>query len=203
MAGVRLGVGNSWVGIKAVVQGMREVQMLTFATFAAVMALTAASVEKGQVAPDFALRSLKGAEVRLSEELKHGPVAVVVLRGFPGYQCPLCNRQMQDFIKNQKMFEGERVLFIYPGPPDNLEARAKEFAADKSLPENFDLLLDPDYKFTNSYGLRWDAPKETAYPSTYLIGKDGKVFFSKISKSHGGRMDASELAKVLNPPPAK
>ncbi|BDC48111.1 peroxiredoxin [Bryobacterales bacterium F-183] len=177
--------------------------MLTFTTFAIAALMAAGMVEKGSAAPDFALQSLRGKQVRLSEELKHGPVALVVLRGFPGYQCPLCNRQVQDFIRNQKMFEGERVLFVYPGPPDNLEARAKEFAADKSLPENFDMLLDPDYKFTNQYGLRWDAPKETAYPSTYLIGKDGKVFYSKISMSHGGRTDAAEIAKILNPPPAQ
>lgn len=180
--------------------------MLTFATLAvlALTTTTGAMVEKGQMAPDFALRSLRGTDVRLSDELKHGPVTLVVLRGFPGYQCPLCNRQVQDFIRNQRLFEGERVLFVYPGPPDSLEARAKEFAADKSLPANFDLLLDPDYKFTNLYGIRWDAPKETAYPSTYLIAKDGKVFFSKVSMSHGGRTDAGEVAKILNPaPPSK
>ena len=68
---------------------------------------------------------------------------------------------------------------------------------DKQLPENFDLVLDPDYEFTNLYGLRWDAPKETAYPSTFLLDQQGKVFFAKVSKSHGGRTNAAELIEAL------
>ena len=51
----------------------------------------------------------------------------------------------------------------------DLGAKANEFLADKKLPENFDLVLDPGYEFTNMYGFRWDAPHETAYPSTFLI----------------------------------
>ena len=35
-------------------------------------------------------------------------------------------------------------------------------ASDKKLPDNFDLVLDPGYEFTNLCGLRWDAAHETA-----------------------------------------
>lgn len=55
------------------------------------------------------------------------------------------------------------------------------------------MLLDPDYEFTNLYGLRWDAPRETAYPSTFLIDGHGVIFFSKIVKEHGGRTTAAEI----------
>ena len=51
---------------------------------------------------------------------------------------------------------------VYAGPPQNLGALATEFLANKNFPENFDMLLDPGYEFTNLYGLRWDAPHETA-----------------------------------------
>jgi hypothetical protein len=43
----------------------------------------------------------------------------------------------------------------------------------KKLPADFDLVLDPGYDFTNTYGLRWNAPNETAYPSTFLINREG------------------------------
>ena len=153
----------------------------------------------GDKAPDFTLSTLQGRRVRLSEVSAKALVVLVVLRGYPGYQCPLCNQQAHDFLKNAQGFADAkvRVVLVYPGPPDNLGTRATEFVSDKKLPENFDLLLDPGYEFTNLYGLRWDAPNETAYPSTFLIDQKGTVFFSKISKTHGGRTKAAELLEVL------
>ena len=127
----------------------------------------------GEQAPDFTLATMQGKKVTLSALTAKTPVVLVVLRGYPGYQCPLCNLQVRDFIKNSAGFAeaGVRVLLVYPGPGEKLDERAKEFLMDKQLPENFDLVLDPDYEFTNLYGLRWDAPKETAYPSTFQIGR--------------------------------
>ena len=65
------------------------------------------------------------------------------------------------------------------------------------MPANFELLLDPGYEFTNLYSLRWDAPHETAYPSTLLIDRHGVVFFSKTVKEHGGRTKATEILDAL------
>ncbi len=53
----------------------------------------------GEKAPDFALSTPEGKSVRLSEMASKGPVVLVVLRGYPGYQCPYCNRQVQEFIQ--------------------------------------------------------------------------------------------------------
>jgi peroxiredoxin len=92
----------------------------------------------------------------------------------------------------------ELVVLVYPGPPQDLGAKANEFLADKKLPENFDLVLDQGYEFTNMYGLRWDAPHETAYPSTFLIDRQGVIFFSKIVKEHGGRTTAAEILDALS-----
>lgn len=156
----------------------------------------------GEKAPDFTLSTPEGKSIRLSEETAKGPVVLVVLRGYPGYQCPLCNQQAHDFLKNAQGFLDARVrvILVYPGPPENLGSRASEFLADKKLPAHFSLLLDPDYQFTNAYGLRWDAPKETAYPSTFLLDQKGIVFFAKISKTHGGRTKAGELLEILAKP---
>lgn len=40
----------------------------------------------GDAAPDFALTSVAGQTVRLAELTPAGPVLLVVLRGYPGYQ---------------------------------------------------------------------------------------------------------------------
>ncbi len=167
---------------------------------AAVMQLAAAAPPMvGEKAPDFALSTVAGKSVRLSELVANGPVVLVVLRGYPGYQCPFCNRQAQDFIEKSQAFAdaGARVVLVYPGSPQDLGMRANEFLADKKLPDNIEMLLDPGYEFTKLYGLRWDAPNETAYPSTFLIDRQGVVFFSKIVKEHGGRTTAAEILDAL------
>ncbi len=153
----------------------------------------------GEQARDFALKSLDSKTVKLSALTKEGPVVLLVLRGYPGYQCPICTRQVGDFVRNASGFAEKkaRVVMVYPGPADNLTQYAKEFARGKTLPENFYLLTDPDYKFTNAYALRWDAPRETAYPSTFVIGDDNKISFAKISKKHGGRTSATEVLKEV------
>ncbi len=48
----------------------------------------------GDKAGDFMLTTLDRKPVQLSKQLAHGPVVLVVLRGWPGYQCPICTRQV-------------------------------------------------------------------------------------------------------------
>ena len=97
-----------------------------------------------------------------------------------------------------KKFEAlnANLVLVYPGPAQGLKAHAQEFIRGKTLPGNFYLVLDPDYDFTVAYGLRWEAKNETAYPSTFVIGQDGKVQFAKISTTHGGRATAEEVLNV-------
>ena len=153
----------------------------------------------GDRAPDFELTSLSGAQVRLSGTLQKGPVVLVMLRGYPGYQCPICTAQVGQMLNKTKQLQnaGANVLLVYPGPADGLKARAAEFVQGKDIPANFNLLLDPDYKFTNLYGLRWDAPRETAYPATFVLDKNGNVLFAKVSQSHGDRAKIDDVLAAL------
>ena len=152
-------------------------------------------------APDFTLATPTGKAVTLStEEGGHGLV-LVILRGFPGYQCPYCVKQVHDFVEHASDFKAknERVLLVYPGPPADLDQHAKEFLEKQAgLPSNVVLVMDPDYKVTNLYGLRWDAPHETAYPSTFILDKKGMVVFEKVSRSHGDRLSAQDALDHLS-----
>ncbi len=86
------------------------------------------------------------------------------------------------------------MLLVYPGPLADLDQHAKELLAKQAdLPANIILATDPDYKMTNLYELRWDAPHETAYPSTFVLDKKGTVLFEKISHSHGDRTTAQDV----------
>jgi len=160
-----------------------------------------APLRVGSMAPDFTLKTLDDQSVRLADLTAKSKVVLVVLRGWPGYQCPFCSRQAHDFVNDAGKLKaaGAQVVMIYPGPSDDLKAHAAEFLQDKNWPKDFLLVLDPDYSFTKTYGLRWDAPKETAYPSTFIIGKDGKVTFAHVSKQHGDRVGAETVLKALHP----
>lgn len=157
----------------------------------------------GATAPDFTLTTITGTPVQLVKQQNGKPLVLVVLRGYPCYQCPFCQQQVHDFITHAADFAAKKatVLLVYPGPPADLSQHAKEgLARQAELPANIVLVTDPDYTATNLYGLRWDAPHETAYPSTFVLDKHGKILFEKISKAHGDRLSAQEALDHL---PAK
>lgn len=153
----------------------------------------------GEKAPAFSLAALDGHRVTLDGERAHGPVVLVLLRGWPGYQCPFCTRQFADFLRHATELEatGARVVWIYPGPADQVQQRAKEFTAARAMPANFTVVPDPDYVFTEAYGLRWDEPNETAYPSTFVVDRNAIVRFARISIAHDGRAPAADVLKAL------
>ena len=181
---------------------------VTFAGFVT-FAVSANAADKpigvGDQAPDFEL-PIQGEDefISLSELTEDGPV-VVVLRGFPGYQCGICNRQVGAMVNRAKALksalggEANRVVLIYPGEETGsaLEGRAKQFVGSRRLPEPLVMVRDPGMKMVNEWGLRWDARNETAYPSAYVIGPGRRVKWSKVSKSHGGRASVEDIVQAV------
>jgi len=154
----------------------------------------------GSTAADVEFQPLEGdGPVKLSTLTAEGPVALVVLRGWPGYQCPICSRQVADLRRHAEEFKqlGATVVLVYPGPAENLDEHAREFLRGSKLPVPFLFVVDPDYSFTNLYQLRWDAPRETSYPSTFVLDGNRVVRFRKISTSHGGRARTDDVLAAL------
>ena len=154
----------------------------------------------GSRAADFSLQTPTGSTVTLSKERTRGTTVLVVLRGYPGYQCPYCVKQVHDFVEHSADFAARKanVLLVYPGPPADLDQHAKDFLAKQAdLPSNIKLVIDPEYKMTNLYGLRWNAPNETAYPSTFILDASGTILFEKISHTHGDRTSAGDVLEQL------
>ena len=50
---------------------------------------------------------------------------------------------------------------------------------------------------TNKYGLRWDAPHETVYPTTFILDNNGVIGFEKVSSGHGDRLSAQDALDHL------
>jgi peroxiredoxin len=153
----------------------------------------------GDKAPGFTLTAADGTTVSLAEELKRGPVVLVLLRGWPGYQCPFCVLQYGDFITHREQFAtaGARVIWVYPGL-SSVKQHADAFAAAADAPPNFRLALDPLLDFTRAYHLRWEGEGETSYPSTFVIDKAGVIRWVQISRTHGGRARAADVLSALS-----
>lgn len=155
----------------------------------------------GSAAIDFELPIVGSADetIRLSDEIKNGPVVVVVLRGYPGYQCRLCSKQVGAMANRAKAIAAEtsRVILVYPGPASMLDEHAEEFMGQRTLPSPLVVVRDPDMKMIDAWGLRWNAPRETAYPATFVIDGDGKVVWKMISDSHAGRSSAEDVIQAL------
>jgi len=159
-------------------------------------------LEVGDQAPDFEL-PVQGEDdfVRLSDLIKDGPVAVVVLRGFPGYQCSICNRQVSALISRARALatatgnQPQRIVLIYPGAEEGLETHARQFMGARRLPPPLVLVRDPDMETITEWGLRWDKVRETAYPASYIIGPGRRVKWAKVSDSHAGRASAEEILR--------
>jgi thioredoxin-dependent peroxiredoxin len=153
----------------------------------------------GKAAPDFELAKLDGTNVKLSQFAEAGPVVLVVLRGYPGYQCPLCTRQVGELLGKADEFKTAKatVVFVYPGPTDALTNHATAFFKNQKLPGHVTVVVDPDYTFTNAYDLRWNARAETAYPSTFVLDQKRTVLYRKVSKTHGDRAPIADVLKAL------
>ena len=176
--------------------------LLIFGLSFAAWTVHAEPPKAGEAAPDFTLSGLDGSSAKLSALAAKDRTVLVVLRGWPGYQCPLCTKQVQDLVAGASDLRKRHVkmVFVYPGPANALQEHAAEFLKNKDWPKEWLFLVDPDYTMVNTYGLRWNEKNETAYPSTFIIEPGGKVQFARISKEHGGRVARADLLRALDTP---
>jgi len=154
----------------------------------------------GMKAPDFTLSTASGTPVQLSKLTEKGLVVLVFLRGYPGYNDPFCQQQVRDFLISWQPFatRNTQLVFVYPGPAKDIAEHAKKFLVDQDqLPENFHLVLDPDYTLTNLYDLRWKAEQETAYPATFLINSKGNIVYRKIGRTYSERTTAFGMLRAI------
>ncbi|MDG2223466.1 MAG: redoxin domain-containing protein [Rubripirellula sp.] len=137
--------------------------------------------------------------LRLSDQYRQGAVVVVVLRGYPGYQCPICMRHVATLANRAATLKrfASKVVLIYPGESGSLEQQAEKFAGKRRLPEPMVIVRDDQMDTVREWGLRWNARSETAFPATYVIDRNGRIRWKKVSTSHAGRSTVEEILKEL------
>ncbi len=122
----------------------------------------ASAAVQGQTAPDFELKDLNRMDVRLSTVLAGNKA---VLLNFWATWCPPCREEIPDLIRLQERLrkDGFAVLAIDVGES---HTKASAFAAKIGI--NYPVLLDTDMTVTLQY-------KVVGIPTSYLIGRDGKL----------------------------
>lgn len=191
------------VGFTATIIGpmsKRRLFLLPVLLLAVSLPSVAATPSIGQRAPDFTLSTPSGEQLTLSSLNGRGSVVLIVLRGYPGYQCPFSQLQFQSYQQSAAQFAalGAQVLFVYPGTDNkNLADDARQMIGTSTLPANVHVVLDPDYHFTTQYGLRWDASNQTAYPSTFLLAKGRFVLFAHMGRSSSDQTSPADALAIL------
>jgi peroxiredoxin len=171
------------------------------------------AIQIGTSAPNFVLPNAVGKEISLVNLLVSGPIVVIFYRGD---WCPYCNlqlRALQSRIEDIKA-SGAQLVAISPQVPDG------------SLSENeisnldFIVLSDQDAKVAKEYGVAWKAPAVVLdhmridrsldlesinngngtilpIPSTFIIGKNGKVVWNYIDVDYRTRSEPEDIIKAL------
>jgi peroxiredoxin len=177
----------------------RRLFLLPVLLLAVSLPSVAATPGVGQRAPDFTLSTPSGEQLTLSA-LNRGNVVLIVLRGYPGYQCPFSQLQFQSYQQSAAQFAalGAQIVFVYPGIDNkNLADDAKQMIGTSTLPANVHVVLDPNYQFTNQYGLRWDASNQTAYPSTFLLARGRVVIFAHTGRTSSDQTSPTDALAAL------
>ena len=138
----------------------------------------------GQSAPDFALRSFSGTNVRISED--RGDVVVIT---FWGSQCGVCRKQL-DMLDRSFATYRSAGLHMYGISVDDDPAHARQYVS--AHPLAFAMLEDPAKQVARLYQI-------DNLPTTVLIDRSGVV--RHVYRDFGPRDEAlylSQLRELLN-----
>lgn len=146
-------------------------------TVAALGADEAARTAAG--ARDFTIKGLDGQDVSLSDY--QGKVVVI---NFWATWCPPCVREIPRLVRVAERYDdaGLVMLGINTTFQDDVP-RVRQFVQDQAI--SYPVLLDVDGAASDRYPSR-------LMPTTYLIGRDGKIIHTKV-----GEVDEATLAELV------
>ncbi len=133
--------------------------------FLALLLFSAAGAADWPPAADFSLPDLSGHQVKLSSFRGQ-----VVLLNFWASWCPPCRSEMPSLQKLNDRLKGKKFV-ILAAAQDQDPKKSSDFI--KANRYSFPVLLDPQNKAARQYGV-------TAYPTTYLIDKKGKLRLREV-----------------------
>lgn len=166
----------------------------------------------GDKAPDFSLKNAFGKKVKLSSELKNGPV---ILSFYRGSWCPFCNLQLHALHKSMPQFKkyGAQLILVTPQTPDKSKGQIEK---DQYT---FEVLSDLESKVMKQYKLfyKLDAELVRVYkkngldiesfngkgrnvlpvPGTYVIDKNSIIRAVHADVDYKKRMEPQAIIDAL------
>jgi peroxiredoxin len=165
----------------------------------------------GELALDFVLSNAKGESVKLSDQLKHGPI---VLTWYRGGWCPYCNLTMHHLQQALPEFKalGAQLLALTPELPDNSLSTSEKHKLE------FEVLSDIDNKVGKDYGIVFqllegvakiygekfnlnayngNENNELPLAATYIIGQDGIIEYAFLDADYRNRANPEDLISFL------
>jgi peroxiredoxin len=177
------------------------------------MAMPSPGLGAGDSAPDFTLLNAFGSRVKLSDQLKKGPV---VLAFYRGAWCPFCNIELNVLQRSLTHFKkyNASLIAVTPQRPDKSKEQIEE------AEYTFEVLSDLDNSVMKSYNLYFEVPPElhelyknrfgldiTDYngkdrlglpvPGTFVIGQDGIILSAYAKTDYKMRMEPEDILEVL------
>ena len=146
---------------------------------------------------DLQFTDTDGNTVRLDDYKGKQNVLLVFTRGFSGIVCPYCTTQTSRLISNYEQIQQRdaEVLLVYPGSTAQLplfrEASMKPTGAGE-FP--FPVLLDENLAAVKKLGIA----SKLAYPSTFIIDKEGNVRLSYVGSNPADRPSIKALLSQLD-----
>ncbi len=141
--------------------------------------------KEGGGAPDFALTSLDGAEVRLSQFR-----GKVVILDFWATWCPPCKMELPHFIELYQEFQDDGLVIIGVSLDRTGVRDVAAFVKEWKIPY---VVVMGTGEVTRSYGgIR-------GIPTTFVIGKDGKIYRKYVGyrKKEVFKDDVLKLLKAV------
>ncbi len=176
-------------------------------------AMPSPGLRAGESAPDFTLFNAFGRRVKLSDQLKKGPV---VLAFYRGAWCPFCNIELNALQRSITHFKkyNASLIAVTPQRPDKSKEQIKK------AEYTFEVLSDLDSSVMKSYNLYFEVPRElhelyknrfgfdiTDYngkdrlglpvPGTFVIGQDGIILSAYAKTDYKMRMEPEDILEVL------
>ena len=148
-----------------------------------------ASIDVGQIAPDFKLRGPGGQPVTLSEYRETHPVVLVF---FPLAFSPICSHQLPDLEKRYAELR-ERGAAVFGISVDSHYANT-EFAHKLKL--SFPLLSDFQKSASRAYGVLME---EAGYSgrATFVVDRHGVIVHKDHAESPGDMAQVPSVDGVL------
>lgn len=178
--------------------------------------LRAAGLERnalriGDLAPDFTLPDAIGKQVRLVEQLRHGPV---VLKFYRGGWCPYCNLDLRAYQQAlpELHSHGAQMIAVSPEAPDNSLSTMEKNALAYSV------LSDAAGKVAIAYRLAFQLSEELKViyesrgrdlaewnggdwtlpaPGTFVIGTDRRIALAHVDADYRSRLEPSAAIAIL------